>query len=270
MATIVEPAAVPPEAENRTISERRPRSRFYRGLALVCALIAIGGFAPSYWLQLPAGTFKGTPLLHIHGVLATAWVLFLISQSTLVTRGSVARHRDWGLFGISLASVLTVVAMMVAIQSMSDKLAHGAGDPVRSFLIVPMSGILMFAGFTAAAVANIRRPEWHRRLMIVGTVALLGAAMARVFFYFAVGGGPGVRPGLMPAPPPPAMPLVSGLLLELILVAGMVHDKRKHGRIHPAWIYGFVIMTAVQVLRVPLGETGLWLAIADWLGRIAG
>jgi FtsH-binding integral membrane protein len=270
MATIVEPAAGPPDAEARLTSERRPRTRFYLGLALVCALIAIGGFAPSYWLQLPAGTFKGAPLLHIHGALATAWVLFLISQSTLVTRGSVARHRDWGLFGISLASVLTIVAMMVAIQAMTDKLAAGGGDPVRAFLIVPMTGIVMFAGFTAAAVANIRRPEWHRRFMIVGTVALLGAAMARVFFFFAVGGGPGVRPGLMGAPPPPAMPLVSGLLLQLIIVAGMVHDKRKHGRIHPAWIYGFVILTAVTLLRVPLGETNLWLGIADWLGRIAG
>ena len=267
---MVEPAASPPDAEIRTIAERRPRTRFYLALALVCAIIAIGGFAPSYWLQLPAGTFKGAPLLHIHGVLATAWVLFLISQSTLVTRGSVARHRDWGLFGISLASVLTIVAMMVAIQAMTSKLAEGAGDPVRSFLIVPMSGILLFAGFTAAAVANIRRPDWHRRLMIVGTVALLGAAMARVFFFFAVGTGPGMRPGLMGAPPPPAMPLVSGLLLQLILVAGMVHDKRTLGRVHPAWIYGFVILTAVTLLRLPLGKTDLWLAVADWLGRIAG
>lgn len=270
MATILEPAAGPPDADHRTIAERRPRTRFYLGLALVCALIAIGGFAPSYWLQLPAGTFKGSPLLHIHGALATAWVLFLISQSMLVTRSSVARHRDWGLFGISLASVLTVVAIMVAIESMTTKLAQGAGNPVRAFLIVPLSGILMFAGFTAAAVANIRRPEWHRRFMIVGTVALLGAAMARVFFFFAMGTGPGVRPGLMGAPPPAAMPLLSSLLLELILVAGMVHDKRRHGHIHPAWIYGFAIMTAVTVLRVPFGDTNLWLGIADWLGRIAG
>lgn len=267
---MAEPAASPPDTDQRSIPERRPRTRFYLALALVCAAIAVLGFAPSYWLQLPAGTFKGAPLLHIHGALATAWVLFLISQSRLVTRGSVARHRDWGLFGISLASVLTIVAMMVAIQAMTSKLAQGGGDEVRSFLIVPMSGILLFAGFTAAAVANIRRPDWHRRLMIVGTVALLGAAMARVFFFFAVGTGPGVRPGLIGPPPPPAMPLVSGLLLQLIIVAGMVHDKRTLGRVHPAWIYGFVILTAVTILRVPIGRSDQWLAIADWLGRIAG
>ena len=78
MATIVEPAATPPETDIRTTADRRPRTRFYLALALVCAAISILGFAPSYWVQLPAGTFKGTPLLHIHGALATAWVLFLI------------------------------------------------------------------------------------------------------------------------------------------------------------------------------------------------
>ena len=74
----------------------------------------------------------------------------------------------------------------------------------------------------------------------------------------------------MGAPPPTAMPLASGLLLQLILVAGMVHDRKRHGRVHPAWVYGFVILTAVNLLRVPLGQTQWWLGIADWLGRIAG
>jgi hypothetical protein len=267
MATIVDPATTTPRTDEERVP-KRSRSRFYFGLALLCAAIAIGGFAPTYWLQLPAGTFRGAPLLHIHGVLATAWVLFLISQSTLVMRGAVARHRDWGMFGIALASTLTVVAVTVAVSAMVERVAQGQGDAARSFLIVPLSGIVMFAGFTAAAVVNYRRPDWHRRFMIVGTVALLGAAMARVFFFFAVGSGPGMRPGLGAGPPPPAMPLVSGLLLEAILVVGMAYDWRRDGRVHPAWIYGFVIMTAVTLLRVPVGATDTWLAIAGGLERI--
>ena len=270
MATIVEPAAVRPTRTIARHSERRPRTRFYLALALVCAAIAILGFAPSYWLQLPAGTFKGAPLLHIHGALATAWVLFLISQSTLVTRGSVARHRDWGLFGISLASVLTVVAIMVAIQSMTAKLAQGAGDPVRSFLIVPLSGILMFAGFTAAAVANIRRPEWHRRFMIVGTVGLARRGDGARVLLLRRGRRPRRAPGLMPAPPPAAMPLLSGLLLRAD--PRRRHDPRQaHARPHPPRVdlrlrhhdRGDCAPRAVR-------RDALWLATADWLGRIAG
>ena len=58
--------------------------RFYVGMALACVLIAFGGFAPTYWLQLVPGTFVGPPLLHIHGLLFSAWPVLLLTQVLLV------------------------------------------------------------------------------------------------------------------------------------------------------------------------------------------
>lgn len=223
----------------------------------------------TYWLQLPAGTFRGPPLLHIHGFLCTAWILFLISQSSLVTRGKIRNHRDWGLLGISLASVVTVVAIIVAIHGMNHHLADGGGNASRSFLIVPLSTIGLFAAFTAAAIANVKRPEWHRRLMIVGTVCLVQAALARVFFLMATGGGPGLRPGLGPTPPV-SVATAPALLLELIIVAGMVRDWRALGRVHPAWIIGAVVITTMEIIRIPVSVSPAWLGFADWAGHIAG
>ena len=52
-------------------------SRFHVWMAAACALIACGGFAPTYWLQLVPGTFIGPPLLHIHSALFSAWTLLL-------------------------------------------------------------------------------------------------------------------------------------------------------------------------------------------------
>lgn len=252
--------------------DRRPalaRPRIYLYLALACAAVAIGGFAPTYWLQWPVGTFRGPPLLHIHGVLCTAWVLFLISQSSLVTRGHVRSHRNWGLLGISLASVLTVVALIVAISGMNERLAAGYGDRARSFLIVPLSAITLFAAFTAGAIANVKRPEWHRRLMIVGTVCLVQAAAARVFFVLATGGGPGMRPGMLP-PAPVAKAGTPAFLLELILVAGMIRDWRVLGRVHPAWIVGVVVITSLELVRPAISASAPWLEFASWLGGVAG
>ncbi len=48
---------------------------FYVWMAGACALIAIVGFAPTYWLQLAPGTFVGSPLLHLHGWLFSAWTV---------------------------------------------------------------------------------------------------------------------------------------------------------------------------------------------------
>lgn len=268
MATLIEPIQVDPQgpAQHSVVPVRR--SRFYWRAAIACAAVGIGGFLGTWWLQLPARTFRGPALLHVHGALCTAWLLFLISQSSLVTRGRVRSHKDWGLLGIALASVLAVVAVTVAIHAMIARLP-AYGDSARAFLILPLSAIGLFAGFTAAAIANVKRPEWHRRLMIVGTIGLIEAAAARVGFLLATGGGPGMRPGLLP-PPPVSRSTAVGFLLQLIIVAGMVRDWRVDGRVHPAWIVGGAVMSAVVLLRVPLSTTATWLGIAAWLGQIAG
>jgi len=66
------------------------------------------------------------------------------------------------------------------------------------------------------------------------------------------------------------MPVVVGLLLQLLIVAGMVHDKRTRGAVHPAWIVGLFISVAVILLKVPLSTTSAWLHFADWMAHIAG
>ncbi|HJP69607.1 MAG TPA: hypothetical protein VJ846_11960 [Sphingomicrobium sp.] len=245
------------------------RSRFFLWLATICAAIAILGFMPTYWLQLPARTFVGPPLLHIHAALNTAWVLFLISQAWLVSEGRLRNHRNWGLAGISLASVVVVVGFATAIESLNYELAHGGSDAARAFFTVPIFSMTVFAGFTASAIACTRRPEWHKRLIIAGTVSLVGAAAGRVGFLIGVGHGPGLRPGLLP-PPPQSLPVIAGLLMQLILIAGMVHDKRSRGSIHPAWTVALSVSIAAILLQVPLSHTAGWLAFADWTTHMAG
>ena len=69
---------------------------FYMWMAAAIALFAFAAFAPTYWLQIPAGTFVGTPLVHIHSAVFTAWALFLVWQSYLAANGRIKRHRAWG------------------------------------------------------------------------------------------------------------------------------------------------------------------------------
>jgi general stress protein CsbA len=248
---------------------RRKVGYFYVWMAAVSALLAFGGFAPTYWLQLPAGTFVGSPLLHLHGVLFSAWVLFFLSQTVLAANGQLDHHRAWGLVGISLATAMVVIGLAAAINTLMIALAAGYGDSARAFFILPVSAISLFAGFIVAAIANIQRPEVHKRLMLLATISLLQAAMGRVFFVLATGGGPGLRPGLG-QPPPLIIGLVPSLLLELMIVAGMVYDWRTRGRPHPIWLIGAAVMTAVILLRGPLSGTAGWLAFADAIAHFGG
>jgi hypothetical protein len=243
--------------------------RFYVWMAAACVLIAFGGFAPTYWLQLIPGTFIGPALLHVHGLLFSAWTLLFLVQARLAEQGRMGAHRAFGLAGISLATALVFTGLAATILSLNLQLAAGYGDRARAFSILPVGAIGLFAGFFVAAIINTRRPEWHKRLMLLATISLLQAAMGRVFFALIIGVGPGRRPGLGP-PPPLAFSIAPSLLLELLIVAGIVYDWRTRGRPHPAWLVGGAIMTAVILLRGTMGGTAVWLAIANVLAHIAG
>jgi hypothetical protein len=252
MATI----AVP---ERRTLV-----GKFYVTMAVIFIAIAFGGFFGTYWLQIGRGTFNGPPLLHLHGLLFSLWTLFFFSQATLMANRKSRQHRASGLLGISLATAMLFTGLAVAIEGLRNRVDAGYGEAARAFVITPVSAILLFAGLVAAAIVNIRRPEWHKRFMLVATASILQAPIARFFFLAATGGGPGVRPGLGP-PPPIERGLGAGLLVASLVVAAMVYDWRSRGRVHPAYWWGFGALMAVQLSRPLIGHTDAWYRFTDFL-----
>ena len=239
-------------------------SKFYITMAAIFVAIAFGGFFGTYWLQVARGTFTGSGMLHLHGLLFSLWTLFFLSQALLVANRRLKSHRKWGLFGISLATAMLFTGLAVAIQGLHARLDAGYGDAARAFMIVPVTAILLFAGFVTAAIRNLRRPEWHKRFMLLATVSLLQAAIARFFFLAATGGGPGMRPGVGP-PLPVERTTVAGLIVASLIVAAMIHDWRSHGRVHPAYWWGFGATMLVMLSRPVIGYTEAWYRVTDVL-----
>jgi hypothetical protein len=248
---------------------RDARRWFYVWMAGACTLIAFGGFAPTYWLQLAPGTFIGSPLLHLHAVLFSAWPLFFLLQTTLAALGRVGRHRTLGLLGISLATAMVFVGFAAADEVLAKRLAAGFGDRARAFHIVSTSMITLFGAFVFAAIAYVSRPEIHKRLMLLATISMIPPAIARLFFAVNVGIGAGLRPGLGP-PRTVESVLSSALIADALILAAVIYDVRTRGPVHPAYVIGSAIILAVQLLRVPLSTTQGWYAIADFLARFSG
>jgi hypothetical protein len=242
---------------------------FYVGMAGTCALIAFGGFAPTYWLQLAPGTFIGSPLLHLHAALFSAWTLFFLLQTVFAAQGRIDHHRAWGLLGISLATAMVLVGFAAADEVLSKRLAAGFGDKARAFHLASTSIITLFGAFVFAAIAYVRRPEVHKRLMLLATITVIAPAIARVFFAVNVGIAAGLRPGLGP-PRTVESILMAAFVGDALILAGVIHDIRTRGRPHPAYLIGGAVMVAVQLLRVPLSTTRWWYGIADFLARFGG
>ena len=254
------------------IVDRRTRKSqrwFAVWMAGAFVLIAFAGFAPTYWLQLPAGTFVGSPLLHLHGLLFSAWTLFFLVQTIFAARGQLDRHRAWGLLGIALATAMVFVGFATADQGLRNRLAAGFGDQARAFHIASTSMITLFGVLVFGAIANVRRPEVHKRLMLLATVSVIPPAIARLFFAVSVGMAAGLRPGLGP-PRTIESVLAPSLIADAFILVGVIYDWRTRGRPHPAYLIGGAAIIAVQVLRDPISTTQWWYGVADSLARFGG
>ena len=106
----------------------------------------------------------------------------------------IARHRAIGIIDVSLATAMTLFGFLVAVEAMKRSAALGQTDAGIAFAIVPLSGILFFAVVFTLAVAATRRPETHKRLMLLAGISILDAAVARWFLTFLAPPGPAGPP----------------------------------------------------------------------------
>ena len=236
---------------------------FYTWMGVACVSAAFLGFAPSYWAPLAAGKYQANPVVHIHGMLFFTWTLFFLLQTTLVNAGHVARHRAFGLAGISLATAMSILGVLVALNSLSKAVALGAAARGEAFVIVPLGDILVFAVLIAFAVANVHRPEIHKRLMLVATVSLLGAPIARPFLAY-------VFTGLPPGPPPVWATMPALLVADLFVLAAIAYDWRTRGRPHPVYLISGGAVLVLQLLRMPVSELPAWHHMAHGFLQLAG
>jgi hypothetical protein len=234
-------------------------------MAGVFVLIAFGGFTPTYWARLASGTFHAPPILHIHGFLLFSWTLFYFVQTALVASGRTPSHRAWGLFGIALFSVMvcSIIATRVTLLKLED--AHGLGEAGRRFSAVAILALPLMIGLFAAAIANVRRPEVHKRLMYVLMASMMTPALARVFLTLLA--PPGAAEG---GPPPPFVAVPPALVASLLIVVAMVYDWRTRGRPHKVYVYGGLLVLLETFLVVPISGTQAWMSFANSLEHLCG
>ena len=76
--------------DKRTYGAATSRSQyFYFHMALACIAVAFLGFAPTYWLPMASGKLPAMPVVHFHGLLFFAWMLYFACQSWLAASGQV-------------------------------------------------------------------------------------------------------------------------------------------------------------------------------------
>jgi hypothetical protein len=238
---------------------------FYLWMAGICVFVAFGGFIPTFWAKVATGTFHAPPMIYVHGTLLFTWTLFYFMQTALVAYGRTMDHRAWGLAGIALFSVMMCMILVAQMAVLKRADALGVGDAARRFAAVSLCAWPLMAGVFTLAIVNVKRPQVHKRLMLLLMIAMLTPAIARVFLTLFA------PPGAATAGPPPAfVSLPPALTADLLILVAMFHDWRTRGRPHPVYVFGGMALLAQQVLTVPIAATATWMSIATAFESLAG
>ncbi len=233
------------------LATRRRTRRFYVGMAIAFGITVFAGFSRSYFLKGWYGTPELSRLLHLHGLVFTTWVLFFLAQTTLVASGKTYLHRRMGIGGAVLATLVLIVGTTVAIMRVkSGKPSPIPGVPALAFLAIPLFDMIVFAILVSTALYFRRRMEAHKRLMTLAMISLLAAPIARIHFPLL----------------PPGPPTFFGLA-DLFILALLVYDLVTRRKIHPATIWGGLLVVASQPLRLIIAGTPAWLTFAGWITR---
>jgi uncharacterized membrane protein YozB (DUF420 family) len=216
-----------------TPGEIRARDGFYRGAAAAIAAVMFVGFARNYYLREWLGTRPITFMVHVHGLVMSAWVVLFGFQVLFVARHRVDWHRKLGVVGAVLAAVVLVLGVYTIAQSVQRQIPRA--EPAAFALdFVAFDGLVLgvFGVLVLMALLKRRRPEWHRRLMLLAMISLLPPAFGRLVAYFTREHVEIIVLGLM----------------GLCVVACLGADSRLHRQVHPAFVLGGALVILSNVV----------------------
>lgn len=218
-------------------SHGRPGALYFPVMTLLLVMLSFLAFADNLITDVGQPS-NSDPKMIVHALFSAAWVIAFAVQAWLVYLGRIAAHRRIGqwIFAIAAGMVLSTLYLFIA-----KFRGFAAMDPE---VIANRLLMAVFVVCTWLAYARRSRPDCHKRLLLVGTMALLEPILARIY-------DPLIGPFL-----PAVMSATTDMALFLTYLFGVwlaflgslaLYDRRVIGRVHPVTLGGSGAIVACNV-----------------------
>ena len=211
--------------------------------ALVLAVVVVG-FGRTFFYAPFMALRPIRPYLYLHATVFSLWVLLFVLQVAFISMRRTDLHRRMGLVGACIAALLVIVGTLTIIESVRHQdLQAGSIN-----LFGSGAQLLLFAILVTAGLWHRHRPDVHKRLMLVGTLALAQAGLGRIL--------QGMPPGLH----------MESLLNVAFMSAWVFHDLLTRRRPPLAPLLGTIAMLSIGPLGVRhVAHSPPWLAFTAWV-----
>ena len=204
---------------------------FNIGMALAIFATAFVAVATAF-VKADLGIRVLSPRVQTHAVAFVGWLLLFFTQTVLVASHRLDVHRRLGIAGAVVVSVMMSLTVLAAVESFRTS---GASFGLISFVVfaVPHVDMIIFAPLVVAGLIFRRRPETHKRLMLLATISLLGETTSRLPMLWRLG------------------PQAHFLVQDLFVLAAIAYDLASRGRVHPVYVWGGLAILILPPLAGP-------------------
>jgi hypothetical protein len=216
---------------------------------MICLIISLVGFWPSYVAPTISGIYHSpSPAMQWHVLCSALWLALLVVQPWLVQHRQINLHRRVGVLGVLVAAGLVITGVLVQLDLMAYHASKGDAANAVNIPFIRFTLLLRFAVCVSMAIALRHRPDWHKRLIVLGTHPLLQSSFDRLAAN--VLGWTEIR-GLV------AFAGHMGLMALFV-----VWDRRKTGYLHPITKWATLMMFLFYFLSPPVAEMEWWRDVA--------
>ena len=230
---------------------RRSDRRLFLAAAIIFPIVVLAGFGRTYYFKPLLGSPPlSSYLVHLHGLIMSAWVIFFVTQVWLIRTKKAKVHMNLGMIGIALAILIDVVGFFTgAAAAKYGSPSTPPGIPRLAFLIVPFTDLIIFSILFAGAIYYRKDLATHKRLMLLTVVNFLPPALGRLPI-----------PGLQELGP------VVFFGVPTILALGLVaFDTWRNRKLNVVFLFGAIILIASFPLRLIISGTDAWMNFAAWI-----
>jgi uncharacterized membrane protein YozB (DUF420 family) len=207
------------------------------------------GFGIDLVKRAQGGSLTFPLITHLHVVAYSAWLVLFAAQIWLVRSGRVALHRRLGYAALILLPAMLVLGPATAYYGVADN--PYMPDKWIAWLSVNYTNVVGAVVLLGAGFLMRRDAAAHKRLMVLGTIALTEPGFSRIWLDFLEARlGEGYLGFYVST--------YIGTFL-LVLAVGL-YDFATRRRLHPAYVAAALWIFANQALADWLFHQPFWLA----------
>jgi hypothetical protein len=217
------------------------RTNYFGILATVLTCIVVAGFWRTFFFR---SLFRVPPLhgyIYLHGAVQVAWIVVFAVQTSLISAGRVRLHRRLGVLGAGVALLLVFVGAFTLVNLPEHfREGHLSNDtkfdlPSMTFVFWEnWADLLTFSVLAGTGLVLRKHLATHKRLMLLATIRIAGAALVRVAGLIGRSVGPMATQQAQAA-------FTTAIIAVVLPMTLVLHDLMSTRRVHPATAAGVVI-----------------------------